>query len=189
MSEYEVGKDIQEILNRVKSVEGRIEQLESRFQNGPNETLVIAAEPADLKELTAEQVFPASFLYWTACPVNYQGGLRLFTGGSVLRASRIKVYAFNVKWRYAANSETITSPTGNGKTSGGGFVYPGAKEFGLVIRQPGESANQISSQSLGSPDNFSLVNTKDIYVDVNDTNGNYGDNWGCFSIGIEVVSP
>ncbi len=96
--------------------------------------------------------------------------------------TQISVYARDVKWRFAFGGRAVTSPSGNGGTAGGGWRFPNAHKFGIVIYQ-GNNYWNVTSTSPSSPTVISgISNTQPVLVTVNDTNGNYSDNGGAIDI-------
>ncbi len=98
-------------------------------------------------------------------------------------STAISVYASDIDWSYAfGSSPRIESPAGEGGTAGGGWQFPNAHRFGIVIFQ-GNNYWNVESTDPNNPTRITgLSNTTNIVATVNDTNGNYGDNWGSFDL-------
>jgi hypothetical protein len=97
--------------------------------------------------------------------------------------TQISVFANDIRWRYAfGNAPDVTSPTGDGGSGGGGWTFPNAHRFGIVVFQGGNYWNVESTDPNNPTVITGLSNTQPIQVTVNDTNGNYGDNSGAFDI-------
>ncbi len=119
------------------------------------------------------------YLFYMNNAVNYPGGCTL--NGSE-GSTQISVYASHISWRYAVNSEDVVSPTGDGGPAGGGWQYPNANRFGIVIYQGGNYWNVTSTDPNNPTVITGISNTTPVGVAVNDTTGNYGDNWGSFDL-------
>jgi hypothetical protein len=124
----------------------------------------------------------ADFLWWKHRSVISAAGRKLN-----VRATAISVYVSDCQWNYSVDAGSqITSPAGNGQMAGNGWAYPNGNQFGILIRQ-GNNYWQINGTTPGAPTQISgLTNTDGVWVSVNDTNGNYGDNWGAFDVNIRV---
>jgi hypothetical protein len=128
---------------------------------------------------------------WKHLAINFVNGSRLLLGGGPLRASRIRVYATDIQWQYAlSENAVVTTPNGNGQTAPGGWRFPGAPIFGVVLYQPNGAQFSITGSSPETAQEFSLSNVYDILVAVNDgstTQDGYNDNSGAFSLVIEIL--
>jgi hypothetical protein len=128
------------------------------------------------------------YLYWNNLGVSNQSGACLYHNGNPLLARTIQVYCDDICWQYAYDgvNSTITSITGNNVQADNQWAYPGHFQFSILLFQKDGSShflypgvNSLSLQTPGSP----------IYVNVNDTVGNYGDNSGSFDMHIKIVVP
>jgi hypothetical protein len=131
-----------------------------------------ASKPKDKTRLAA------GYAKYNNCGVNLSTTLNGTAGSTA-----ISVFADDVEWQYAFGSApTVTSPAGDGGVAGGGWRFPNAHRFGIVVYQ-GNNYWNVDSTDPNNPTRITgLSNTTDIIVAVNDTNGNYADNSGAFDI-------
>jgi hypothetical protein len=117
------------------------------------------------------------YLYYENMAVNYAGGVTLTDS---VGSTQVSVYAGHIRWRFAVNSVDIFVPTGQGGPAGNGWQYPNANRFGIVLYQGGNYWNVTSTDPNHPTIITGISNTTPVAVAVNDTSGNYGDNWGAF---------
>jgi hypothetical protein len=151
----------------------------NKIDAGFLQSLPTVGAASQMKDTKAEA---AGFTCWVHMAVNYPGGNPI-----PVRATAVSVYASDLNWHFASGSNSvITSPSGSGAGAGGGWQYPNAAQFSIVIYQGGNYW-QVNSLDSNNPTKISgLTNTQDIFVAVNDTQGNYGDNWGSYYICLRV---
>jgi len=134
---------------------------------------------------TKPKVLESGFADWGHYPVNFQGGY-----GATIGATSIKVYIDDIEWYYSTSADSgVRSPDGNGQPADGGWQYPDVRQFGVVLYQPGiNSYWRITGTDPNSATAVTgLVNTKGVWIAVNDVNGTYNDNWGSFKVHIKIV--
>jgi hypothetical protein len=166
-----------------------VQSQEKKSDDKPAETL--RADPgyfasfggvnvADKPETTKTEA--ADFGWWKHRSVISPAGRKL-----AVTATAISVYVSDCQWNYAIDANArITSPTGNGQRAGSGWAFPNGNQFGVLVRQ-GNNYWQVNGTSAAAPTRITgLTNTDGVWVSVNDTNGNYNDNWGAFDIYIRV---
>ena len=97
--------------------------------------------------------------------------------------TQISVYARDIRWRYGfGNRPDMVTPTGEGGQGGSGFRFRNAHRFGITIYQ-GNNYWNVTSTNPNRPTVITgLSNTEPVRITVNDTNGNYSDNYGAFDI-------
>jgi len=131
-----------------------------------------------VKSLNSPATPTGGYLYYENLASNFPGGVTLTDSGG---ATQISVYVNHINWHYSYSGSTvITSPSGQGGAGGGGWQYPNANRFGVVIYQGGNYWNVTSTDPNNPTIIAGISNTTPISVTVNDTSGNYGDNWGAF---------
>ncbi len=121
------------------------------------------------------------------------GNLLLDQDGQPLRASTIKVYASDIKWKFSEGGPDITSANGYGGMAPATWRFPGANVFGIILSQ--KIANNDTPQNiLVSTENeaqeFNVYNTIDIYCNVNDgtpEQWGYADNNGSYSLRLKII--
>lgn len=130
--------------------------------------------------------------FWKHLAVNFKNGTRLYANGSPLRATRIKIWAEDIKWKFATvRDAVITTPHGHGGSADSGWRFPRMPRFGIVLYQRGGDQFAVLGDSYSSAQELQISNGEDIYIAVNDTTGqgHFADNSGAFSINIEVLQP
>ncbi len=149
----------------------------TEYQATPGILESLPAGPTAEPEVVAGAETAQSFGWYNNLRVN--GSTRLTdTSGT----TQISVYAGDVHWRYAFDSPTVRTPSGDGRSGGSGWQFPNAHRFGIVIFQGGRYWNVTSTSSTSPTVITGLTNTEPVRVMVNDTSGNYNDNGGAFDL-------
>ena len=125
-----------------------------------------------------------------AVEVNHAEGYRLNANGALFRATSIRVYAPDVNWKYKQGDDgtEIHSPTGHGRPAPDDFTCGGANMYGIVIYQKDGNGQVFNVRNVEgfAEGNATLIQGLnpfyDIYVNVNDGRGAYGDNGGYFKL-------
>ena len=131
--------------------------------------------------------------YWKHLAVNFVNGTQLWVGGGPLHVSKVRVYATDIQWQFATSADSVvTTPDGNGQAAPGGWRFPGAPAFGIVLYQANGIQYAIKGTSPATAQEFTISNLYDIYFNVNDgstSQTGYADNSGAYSIVLEVLQP
>lgn len=162
---------------RLPECEAAEAEVAMRHQTSPGE-MDSTPKSAPAQAAGSERAFQC----WMHPAVNYAGGTPIGD-----RATAVSVYISDLSWHFAGNSGVITNPAGNGQDAGSGWQYPNAKQFGIVLYQNNGNYWQINGTSPSNMTRITgLLNTSPIYFAVNDTRGNYGDNWGSYIVCVQV---
>jgi len=132
------------------------------------------------------------WLWFNNISVNTEVGTQLYHGETLLKASRIQIFASDVAWRYGFSFSTaVRTPLGRNVTTDTGFRFPGLFRYGLVLFQPQADGQlrawQISATHRDSPQEILLDPNLEIRIAVNDDKGRYGDNSGSVDLYIRVL--
>jgi hypothetical protein len=142
--------------------------------------------PVDAEADSAGAVIAS--LFYKHLPVTFQLGSNLLQGGSPVRASRIRVWAEDIKWKFGRNADqVVTAANGFGGIADGDWAYPGMPRFGIVLHQSNGTRFSIVATSAGTAQEFQISNGHDVSAAVNDKGGTYGDNSGAYSLRVEIL--
>lgn len=124
--------------------------------------------------------------------VNSEPGNLLYLEDKPLRASRIRLFPDDVAWRYGFSFATaIKSPLGKMIPTSSEWRFAGLAKYGIVLYQKNSDqmlkAWQIQETTGVNPQEIELDPDLDIYVNVNDLKGSYGDNSGSFDLYIRIL--
>jgi hypothetical protein len=124
--------------------------------------------------------------------VNNEPGNLIYLEETPLRASRILVFPDDVAWRYGFSFATaIKSPLGKKIPTSPEWRFGGLAKYGIVLYQKTSDqtlkAWQIQDTNAANPQEIELDPEQDIYVNVNDLKGSYGDNSGSFDLYIRIL--
>jgi hypothetical protein len=131
--------------------------------------------------------------YWTHVPVNFFFDVLVNADGTPLRASRIRVWADDIRWYPDARRPTVTviqTPNGMGTRAEPSFRWPDYPRYGIILYQLHTPFPVFSTIATGATE-YQLNNQTDIGVGVNDTNTRdaYLDNGGAYTLHIDVLQP
>jgi hypothetical protein len=146
--------------------------------------LVRVVHPKGVNHLAVGSVFSYPMA------VNFEGGNGPLPdeNNQPLHVSQVRVWAPRVLWRSSASSPFITVPQGLGTPAPGNYLFPGFNNEGIVIYQPiGGIAQNVLATTQQAAQSFQFSNGFDIYANVNDARGGYGDNNGDFTLALEVL--
>ncbi len=134
----------------------------------------------------------AGWLWFNNLGVNNEVGVRLYKGNTSLRAGQIKIFPADVAWRYGFSFATsIRSALGKQVPTPADWRYPGMARYGLVVFQPEDQQIKVwklTDSDFNTAQTLDLNPSSDIYVNINDGKGSYGDNSGSFDIYLQVIS-
>ncbi len=139
-----------------------------------------------------EALQAAGWLWFNNIGVNNETGVRLYQGETPLRANQIQVFPSDVSWRYGFSFATaIREPLGKKLPTPSDWRYPGMARYGLVLFQPDPpqiKAWKLISSTVEAPQHITLDPNQDIFINVNDAKGSYGDNSGSLDVFIKILS-
>lgn len=133
----------------------------------------------------------AGWLWFNNLGVNNEAGVRLYEGETPLRVSQIRIFPADVSWRYGFSFATsVKTPLGKSIPTPSDWRYPGMARYGMVLFQVDAGQMKvwkILESDANTPQQITLNPSLDIYININDGKGSYGDNSGSFDIYIQPI--
>lgn len=175
--------------DQISTFESRLVSLEQSVESLRDE-LLPPATPIDNATVKDEHLATAGWLRWQSISVHNRYGYYLLRGGQEFKATRIKVFASDIHYNIDPAYPAFTTTGGIGGTDPR-YRYSRALRYGIVLFQKNGTVQNVLATSAGDAPEFSLENTRRIYLNVNDGNSDaaYGDNHGSFDINIVVIDP
>jgi hypothetical protein len=168
MDGYQVGKDMQEVIQRLERIENIVD---------PNsDKVVFAGTPRRAEEI---EINNQRWFSWTCAPNRFEF-IGKFSGDYLVTAD-------NVDWTYD-NMNRITSPKGSGVFAPDDYYAPSKYQFGIVVgvatfggisgKWGGWLHNEVFQ--VYSEPSMVTFSGHNLAVVVNDKVGTLGDNSGAF---------